>query len=59
VLCEQYKCYIAAKGRGKYAEQDFQPHDLAILPHYVIVKFWAATPPTRPDGKRNIIPCTR
>ncbi len=38
MLCDQYKSYIAAKGRAKYAEQDFQPHDLAILPHYVLVK---------------------
>ncbi len=38
VLCAQYTDYIKAKGRGKYAEQDFQPHDLCILPDYVLVK---------------------
>jgi hypothetical protein len=38
VLCQQYRDYISAKGRAKYAEQDFGPHDLAILPDYVWVK---------------------
>jgi hypothetical protein len=34
-LCQQYKNYITAKGRGP---QDFQPHDLPILPHYALIK---------------------
>jgi hypothetical protein len=37
-LCKQLNSYIADKGKGRYAEHDFQPTDLAILPHYVITK---------------------
>ncbi len=38
MLCDQYSSYIGAKGRAKYAAHDFQPCDLAILPHYVLIK---------------------